>query len=96
MLDNETVDINQIKDVKDDVEHYIENCQDPDFIENEMIYDDIDGLEEMLLDVSILLKKKKFFFVKLQFHVNSAYSMSFTTGKKYPYFEISFLRKINV
>ena len=53
MLDNETVDINQIKDVKDDVEHYIENCQDPDFIENEMIYDDIDGLEEMLLDVSI-------------------------------------------
>ena len=61
MLDNETVDINQIKDVKDDVEHYIENCQDPDFIENEMIYDDIDGLEEMLLDVSILLKKKIFF-----------------------------------
>ena len=53
MLDNETVDINQIKDIKDDVEHYIENCQDPDFIENEMIYDDIDGLEEMLLDVRI-------------------------------------------
>jgi len=51
MLDNETVDINQIKDIKDDVEHYIENCQDPDFIENEMIYDDIDGLEEMLLDL---------------------------------------------
>ena len=55
MLDNETVDINQIKDIKDDVEHYIENCQDPDFIENEMIYDDIDGLEEMLLDVSQFL-----------------------------------------
>lgn len=51
MLDNENVDINQIKDIKDDVEHYIENCQDPDFIENEMIYDDIDGLEEMLLDL---------------------------------------------
>ena len=54
MLDNETVDIAQIKDIKDDVEHYIENCQDPDFIENEMIYDDIDGLEEMLLDVRII------------------------------------------
>ena len=52
MLDNETVDINQIKDIKDDVEYYIDNCQDPDFTENEMIYDDIDGLEEMLLDVS--------------------------------------------
>ena len=59
MLDNETVDINQIKDIKDDVEYYIDNCQDPDFTENEMIYDDIDGLEEMLLDVRI------FFFWKL-------------------------------
>ena len=52
MLDNETVDINQIKDIKEDVEYYIENCQDPEFMENEMIYEDIDGLEEMLLDVS--------------------------------------------
>ena len=52
MLDNDTVDINQIKDIKDDLEYYIENCQDPDFMENDMIYDDIDGLEEMLLDVS--------------------------------------------
>ena len=59
MLDNETVDINQIKDIKDDVEYYIDNCQDPDFTENEMIYDDIDGLEEMLLDVRF------FFFWKL-------------------------------
>ena len=56
MLDNETVDINQIKDIKDDVEYYIDNCQDPDFTENEMIYDDIDGLEEMLLDVSIFIE----------------------------------------
>ena len=51
MLDNETVDINQIKDIKEDVEYYIENCQDPEFIENDMLYEDIDGLEEMLLDV---------------------------------------------
>jgi len=50
MLDNETVDINQIKDVKDDLEYYIENCRDPDFMENDMLYEDIDGLEEMLLD----------------------------------------------
>ena len=48
----ETVE-NSTPIIDDDVEHYIENCQDPDFIENEMIYDDIDGLEEMLLDVSI-------------------------------------------
>ena len=42
----------QIKDIREDVEYYIENCQEPDFAENEMIYDDIEGLEEMLLDVS--------------------------------------------
>jgi CCR4-NOT transcription complex subunit 3 len=42
----------QIKDIKDDVEYYIESCQEPDFAENENIYDDIDGLEEMLLDVT--------------------------------------------
>jgi len=51
MLDNCQVDVNQIKDIKDDVDDYIENCQEPDFVENEYIYDDIDGLEEMLLDL---------------------------------------------
>ena len=42
----------QIKDIKDDVEYYIENCQEPDFCENDMMYDDIDGFEEMMLDLS--------------------------------------------
>jgi len=55
MLDNETVDINQIKDIKDDLEYYIENCRDPDFMENDMLYEDIDGLEEMLLDETFQL-----------------------------------------
>ena len=53
MLDNETVDINQIKDIKEDVEYYIDNCQEPEFMENDMIYEDIDGLEEILIDVSV-------------------------------------------
>jgi CCR4-NOT transcription complex subunit 3 len=52
VLDNDKVDINQIKDIKEDVEYYIDHCQDPEFMENDMIYEDIDGLEEMLLDVS--------------------------------------------
>lgn len=55
MLDNDNVDINQIKDIKDDVEYYIENCQDPEFVENDMIYEDIDGLEQMLLDSDLQL-----------------------------------------
>lgn len=53
MLDNDTVEIHQIKDIKDDLEYYIENCRDPDFMENDMLYEDIDGLEEMLLDVGL-------------------------------------------
>jgi len=52
MLDNDAVNISQIKDIKDDVEYYIENCQEPDFCENDMMYDDIDGFEEMMLDLS--------------------------------------------
>ena len=42
----------QIKNIQDDVNDYIDNSQEPDFIENEFIYDDIQGLDEMLLDVS--------------------------------------------
>jgi len=52
MLDNDNVNIDQIKDIKDDVEYYIENCREPDFMDNDMLYDDIDGLEEMLLEVN--------------------------------------------
>ena len=50
MLNSDAVEIHQIKDIKDDLEYYIENCRDPDFMENDMLYEDIDGLEEMLLD----------------------------------------------
>ncbi|XP_017775851.1 PREDICTED: CCR4-NOT transcription complex subunit 3 [Nicrophorus vespilloides] len=49
MLDNMSVEVSQIKDIKDDVEFYIESNQDPDFEENEYIYDDIIGLDEVEL-----------------------------------------------
>lgn len=45
-LDNSTVDVEQIKKIKDDVEYYIESSQDPDFEENEFIYEDLE-LEDM-------------------------------------------------
>ena len=48
------MEVTLIKDIKDDINDYIENSQEPDFVENEYIYDDIEGLEEMLLDVSII------------------------------------------
>lgn len=39
----------QIRRIKDDVEYYIESSQDPDFEENEYLYDDIIGLDEIEL-----------------------------------------------
>lgn len=49
MLDNDGVEVEQIKQIKDDVEYYIESSQYPDFEENEYIYDDIIGLDEIEL-----------------------------------------------
>ncbi|XP_034241635.1 CCR4-NOT transcription complex subunit 3 [Thrips palmi] len=49
MLDNTAVEVGQIRKIKDDVEYYIEASQEPDFEENEFIYDDIIGLDEIEL-----------------------------------------------
>lgn len=49
MLDNDGVEVEQIRHIKDDVEYYIESSQEPDFEENEFIYDDIIGLDEVEL-----------------------------------------------
>lgn len=49
MLDNMSVEVNQIRRIKDDIEYYIESSQEPDFEENEYIYDDISGLDEVEL-----------------------------------------------
>ncbi|KZC04528.1 CCR4-NOT transcription complex subunit 3 [Dufourea novaeangliae] len=49
MLDNMSVEVNTIKTIKDDVEYYIESSQEPGFEENEYIYDDIIGLDEVEL-----------------------------------------------
>lgn len=49
MLDNMSVEVSQIRRIKDDVEYYIESSQEPDFEENEYIYDDIIGLDEIEL-----------------------------------------------
>jgi len=51
MLDNTAIEVNSIRDIKEDVNDYIENSQEMDFIENEYIYDDIEGLQEMLMEI---------------------------------------------
>ncbi|XP_053673335.1 CCR4-NOT transcription complex subunit 3 [Anopheles nili] len=47
MLDNDGVEVEQIKKIKEDVEYYIDSSQEPDFEENEFIYDDIIGLDDV-------------------------------------------------
>ncbi|KAJ0176415.1 hypothetical protein K1T71_007594 [Dendrolimus kikuchii] len=49
MLDNMSVEVEQIKKIKEDVEYYIDSCLDPGFEENDYIYDDINGLDEIEL-----------------------------------------------
>ncbi|XP_060760840.1 CCR4-NOT transcription complex subunit 3b isoform X2 [Neoarius graeffei] len=42
MLDNDSVQVEAVRKIKDDVEYYIDSSQDPDFEENEFLYDDLD------------------------------------------------------
>ncbi|XP_035527702.1 CCR4-NOT transcription complex subunit 3a isoform X2 [Morone saxatilis] len=48
MLDNDSIAVDSIQKIKDDVEYYIDSSQDPDFEENEFLYDDLD-LEDIPL-----------------------------------------------
>lgn len=45
MLDNQTVTVDAIKDIKDDIEYYITENQEEGFEENEYMYEDIDGID---------------------------------------------------
>ncbi|XP_061675708.1 CCR4-NOT transcription complex subunit 3-like isoform X3 [Syngnathoides biaculeatus] len=42
MLDNDSVQVDSVRKIKDDVEYYLDSSQDPDFEENEFLYDDLD------------------------------------------------------
>ncbi|XP_008174314.1 CCR4-NOT transcription complex subunit 3 isoform X4 [Chrysemys picta bellii] len=42
MLDNDSIQVDSIRKIKDDVEYYVDSSQDPDFEENEFLYDDLD------------------------------------------------------
>ncbi|XP_077599602.1 CCR4-NOT transcription complex subunit 3-like isoform X2 [Stigmatopora nigra] len=46
MLDNDSLEVESIQKIKDDVEYYLDSSQDPDFEENAFLYDDLD-LEDM-------------------------------------------------
>ena len=46
MVDNDALPLEQIRKIKDDVEYYVDCNQDPDFEENDFIYDELD-LEDL-------------------------------------------------
>lgn len=45
MWENEAIERDQIENVKDDIDYYVDNNQDDDFMENETIYDEL-GLDD--------------------------------------------------
>jgi len=45
LLENEGVDYKELDEIKDSVDYYIENYDDPDFYHDDSIYDDIQALE---------------------------------------------------
>lgn len=41
-VDNDKLGVDKIKELRDDIEYYVESCQDPSFQENCYMYDDLD------------------------------------------------------
>ena len=41
MLDNCSLEVDDIKTIQDDLQYYIESNQEPDFTEDELIYEDL-------------------------------------------------------
>ncbi len=68
MMDNCSLNTSQVKEIQDDLNYYVESNQDVDFIENEMMYDDMD-LEEVQASV-YATSKLSFNMLQLQFQSN--------------------------
>ena len=41
MLDNCSIETDDVKTIQDDLNYYVESNQEPDFAENELIYEDL-------------------------------------------------------
>lgn len=80
----------QIRRIRDDIEYYIESSQEPDFEENEYIYDDIIGLDEIELSgVGIFyLYSDKFWNLDLFIFIHFIFSPHF---KVLPHLLFSFI-----
>ena len=50
MMDNCTLETDLVKSIQDDLNYYVESNQEPDFAENELMYDDL-ALEETMSNI---------------------------------------------
>ena len=50
MMDNCSIETDSVKLIQDDLNYYVESNQEPDFAENEMMYDDLE-LEETMSNI---------------------------------------------
>ena len=50
MMDNCSLETDSVKTLQDDLNYYVESNQEPDFAENEMMYDDLE-LEETMSNI---------------------------------------------
>lgn len=56
MLDNDNIDVNDVKSIQEEVDYYLSDYKDPDFVHNEFLYEDIvdpDILNSSLVDPRI-------------------------------------------
>lgn len=42
LLENEKLEVDDVDVIKEDIEYYVESHEDPDFVENDQLYDDLD------------------------------------------------------
>ena len=52
MMDNCSVETDTVKMLQDDLNYYVESNQEPDFAENEMMYDDLEIEESSIYATS--------------------------------------------
>ena len=50
MMDNCSLETEMVKTIQDDLNYYVESNQEPDFAENELMYEDL-GLEETMSNI---------------------------------------------
>ena len=85
MMDNCSIETDHVKTIQDDLNYYVESNQEPDFAENELMYEDLE-LEETMSNMysttgewgcslSLSLSLLCAFFCHRRHHLDSLYRL---------------------